>query len=194
MKIDTNLKYLPSEDLLNEIYDLHVGSGHCGRDLLNKKIKEKFANVTIENISAFLKTCQFCTTKRKSSEKKGTVVKPILSKDAFSRFQVDYIDLQSWLHDSSFFFTALPLCCAELASLQEGADILNGYIGKLLLDLFVQQVPTTVTTADMKIIDLVQQVLTGQVLEIGVDLHKPADDLPIHLNFSHLEPSLVIIV
>ena len=35
-----------------EIYDLHVGSGHCGRDLFNKKIKEKFANVTIENISA----------------------------------------------------------------------------------------------------------------------------------------------
>merc|ERR1711873_337980 len=34
MKIDTNLKYLPSEDLFNEIYDLHVGSGHCGRDLL----------------------------------------------------------------------------------------------------------------------------------------------------------------
>ena len=49
MKIDTNLKYLPSEDLFNEIYDLHVCSG---RDLLNKKIKEKFANVTIENISA----------------------------------------------------------------------------------------------------------------------------------------------
>ena len=71
MKIDTNLKYLPSEDLFNEIYDLHVGSGHCGRDLLNKKIKEKFANVTIENISAFLKTCQFCTTKRKSNEKKN---------------------------------------------------------------------------------------------------------------------------
>ena len=69
MKIDTNLKYLPSEDLFNEIYDLHVGSGHCGRDLLNKKIKEKFANVTIENISTFLK-CQFCTTKRKSNEKK----------------------------------------------------------------------------------------------------------------------------
>ena len=47
MKIDfdTNLKYLPSEDLFNEIYDLHVGSGHCGRDLLNKNIKEKFANV-----------------------------------------------------------------------------------------------------------------------------------------------------
>ena len=97
------------------------------------------------------------------------------------------------IHDGSFFFTALPLCCAELA-LQEGAYILNGYIGKLLLDLFVQQVPTTVTTADMKIIDLVEQVLTGQVLEVGVDLHKPADDLPIHLNFSHLEPSLVIIV
>merc|ERR1712016_429379 len=71
MKIDTNLKYLPSEDLFNEIYDLHVGSGHCGRDLLNKMIKEKFANVTIENISTFLKTCQFCTTKRKSSEKKN---------------------------------------------------------------------------------------------------------------------------
>ena len=64
MKIDTNLKYLPSEDLFNEIYDLHVGSGHCGRDLLNKKIKEMFANVTIENISAFLKTCQFCTGAR----------------------------------------------------------------------------------------------------------------------------------
>ena len=57
------------------------------------------------------------------------------------------------------FFTALPLCCAELASLQDGAYILNGNIGKLLLDHFVQQVPTTVTTANMKIIDLVEQVL-----------------------------------
>merc|ERR1712240_852178 len=68
MKIDTNLKYLPSEDLFNEIYDLHVGSGHCGRDLLNKKIKEKFANVTIENISAFLKFAN-------SAQQRGRAVK-----------------------------------------------------------------------------------------------------------------------
>ena len=33
-------------------------------------------------------------------------------------------------HDGSLLFTALPLCCAKLANLQEGADYLDG---KLLM-------------------------------------------------------------
>ena len=54
----------------------------------------KFANLTQDVLMAFLKTCEFCSTKQ-SKAPKGIVVKPILSKEAFSRFQVDYIDLQS---------------------------------------------------------------------------------------------------
>ena len=95
VKKDTNLKILPFEETFEELFHLHVSSGHSGRDIMKEKVKEKYANVTQEVIMALLKTCEFCSTKQTKSDKKSVVVKPILSQDAFSRFQVDYIDLQS---------------------------------------------------------------------------------------------------
>ena len=43
---------------------------------------------------SFLACCESCVNKR-GKAKKGLVVKPILSKEALSRMQVDFIDLQS---------------------------------------------------------------------------------------------------
>ena len=94
VKTGTNLKIVGKEDLFEELYEIHLSTGHSGRDNMKKEIKQKFANLTQDVLMAFLKTCEFCSTKQ-SKAPKGIVVKPILSKEAFSRFQVGYIDLQS---------------------------------------------------------------------------------------------------
>ena len=54
----------------------------------------RFGNITQEHILLYFQCCQFCETKQQRV-KKGIVVKPIIIKDAFSRLQCDYIDLQS---------------------------------------------------------------------------------------------------
>ena len=48
----------------------------------------------VEAIMSFLVCCESGVNKR-GKAKKGLVVKPILSKEALSRMQVDFIDLQS---------------------------------------------------------------------------------------------------
>ena len=93
VKVGTNLKIVGKEDIFEELFEMHVSSGHSGRDNMKKTIKLRFANLTQEVLMAFLKTCEFCSTKQ-AKIPKGIVVKPIVSKEAFSRFQVDYIDLQ----------------------------------------------------------------------------------------------------
>ena len=87
-------KYLTDEELFDELYELHVEKGHAGRDIMKKAVIERFANVTQEAIMSFLVCCESGVNKR-GKAKKGLVVKPILSKEALSRMQVDFIDLQS---------------------------------------------------------------------------------------------------
>ena len=101
LKTGTNLKIVGKEDLFEELNEIHLSTGHSGRDNMKKEIKQKFANLTQDVLMAFLKTCEFCSTKQ-SKAPKGIVVKPILSKEAFSRFQVDYIDLQSCPVETEF--------------------------------------------------------------------------------------------
>ena len=56
---------------------------------MQDRIKKKYANVTVELIIAFK-----CGLK-KSRTRKGIVVKPILTRDAWIRWQTDLIDMQS---------------------------------------------------------------------------------------------------
>ena len=93
-KPGTMLKYLTDEELFHELHELHVEKGHAGRDIMKKAVIERFANVTQEAIMSFLVCCESGVNKR-GKAKKGLVVKPILSKEALSRMQVDFIDLQS---------------------------------------------------------------------------------------------------
>ena len=88
-KPGTMLKYLADEELFDELHEFHVEKGHAGRDIMKKAVI-----VTQEAIMSFLACCESCVNKR-GKAKKGLVVKPILSKEALSRMQVDFIDLQS---------------------------------------------------------------------------------------------------
>ena len=94
VKRGTNEKIISEEDLFDIINELHISSGHGGRDHLKRDIRDKYGNITQEIIMNYLKCCEFCQTKH-GRVKKGIVVKPIVSSEEFNRFQVDYIDLQS---------------------------------------------------------------------------------------------------
>ena len=77
------------------VMDPHLLTGHGGRDKMVKEVNKKYANVTQESMSLFKSLCVECHRKRKRPTTKGTVVRPIVSKDFNSRGQVDLIDMQS---------------------------------------------------------------------------------------------------
>ncbi|XP_017772779.1 PREDICTED: uncharacterized protein LOC108559909 isoform X2 [Nicrophorus vespilloides] len=68
--------YVKKDDLFDVLYDVHLQTGHKGRDTMVKVIRRKYKNVTQEQILIFLETCEVC--QRKKSEKKrasGKIVK-----------------------------------------------------------------------------------------------------------------------
>ena len=79
---------------IESIHFAHVESGHGGRDITKDKVNDKFANVTKDQINTYLELCEKCCLK-KSKQRKGLVVKPIVSNDLNSRCQLDLIDMQS---------------------------------------------------------------------------------------------------
>ena len=51
VKTGTNLKIVGKEDLFEELNEIHLSTGHSGRDNMKKEIKQKFANLTQEVLS-----------------------------------------------------------------------------------------------------------------------------------------------
>ncbi|XP_071052347.1 KRAB-A domain-containing protein 2-like [Onthophagus taurus] len=86
--------YVTQEDLFDVLYDIHLAIGHGGRDRIIKELYKKYKNITQKHIKSFLNICEVCQQKKKS-EKKGVVVKPLISQHLNSRCQVDLIDFQS---------------------------------------------------------------------------------------------------
>ena len=81
--------------MFDAIKQVHVNTGHGGRDKMIKETSKKFANITHESLNLFKTLCVQCQGKRKRVTTKGVVVKPIISNDYCSRAQVDLIDMQS---------------------------------------------------------------------------------------------------
>ena len=94
VKANTTLRYVHIEETFDLLHEMHVATGHGGRDILIRDVKKKFANITIEQIMWFLELCQFCQLKR-SKTRKEIVVKSIVSTGFNNRAQVDLIDMQS---------------------------------------------------------------------------------------------------
>ena len=74
---------MPDEDIFDELNELHISSGHSGRNNTKRACCEKFCSVTQEIIMLFLNNCEFCIT-NVGRINKGIVAKLIVSKDAFS--------------------------------------------------------------------------------------------------------------
>ncbi|XP_076053598.1 KRAB-A domain-containing protein 2-like [Oratosquilla oratoria] len=81
------------EDTYDIIKRAHIATGHGDRDKMVKELTKKYANITHDAISIYKSLCIECQRKRPTT--KGTVVRPILTKNFGSRSQVDLVDMQS---------------------------------------------------------------------------------------------------
>lgn len=91
---ETVKKFVHSEELFDVLYSTHLSIGHGGRDRMIKQLNTLYRNVTHAQIKLFLDLCEPCQQKR-NSERKGNVMKHIISTDLKSRCQLDIIDFQS---------------------------------------------------------------------------------------------------
>ena len=89
------LYFVHNDELFDIIKQVHISTGHGGRDKMQKVIFEKYANITRAVIELYKSLCLECLKKRKRHATKGVVVKPILCSGHGSRAQVDLIDMQS---------------------------------------------------------------------------------------------------
>ncbi|XP_041369644.1 KRAB-A domain-containing protein 2-like [Gigantopelta aegis] len=89
------LSELSIEETFDVVKRAHIATGHGGRDKMVYELTKKYANITIEALNLFKSLCLECQRKRKRPTTKGTVDRPIISKDFNSRAQVDLIDMQS---------------------------------------------------------------------------------------------------
>ena len=95
VKPNTRLRFMTYDGLFDAIKEVHEeGLKHGCRDLLNKKLQQMYANITVKQMQAFVECCEVCQVK-KGRMKKGVVVKPIVTSDVNRRCQIDCIDMQS---------------------------------------------------------------------------------------------------
>ncbi|XP_068200852.1 KRAB-A domain-containing protein 2-like [Palaemon carinicauda] len=83
------------EDTFDIIKRAHIATGHGGHDKMVKELSKKYATITYDAISIYKSLCIDCQRKRKRPTTKGTVVRPILTKNFGSRSQVDLVDMQA---------------------------------------------------------------------------------------------------
>ena len=77
VKPNTRLRFMTYDALFDAIKEVHEeGLKHGCRDLLNKKLQQMYANITVKQMQAFVECCEVCQVK-KGRMKKGVVVKPI---------------------------------------------------------------------------------------------------------------------
>lgn len=86
--------YVHDNELFQILEDAHSQTGHGGRDRMYHNIKQKYKNITRDDILLFIHLCDKCQMKHKS-EKKGVVSKPMIFNDFNLRCQIDLIDYQS---------------------------------------------------------------------------------------------------
>ena len=100
-KDGTRKRYVTYENLFESIEEFHEDSGkHTGRALTFKKLQLIFANISMQQVIAYTDSCEVCSLKQ-GRIKKGVVVKPIVSSMFNSRCQVDCIDMQSQVDNST---------------------------------------------------------------------------------------------
>lgn len=83
------------EETISILKRAHILTGHGGRDKMIKNLSQKYANITQESINLFKAGCIECQKKKRRPTTKGSVVRPIRTKEFGARSQVDLIDMQS---------------------------------------------------------------------------------------------------
>ncbi|XP_046608871.1 KRAB-A domain-containing protein 2-like [Neodiprion virginianus] len=119
---------VPVEGYFEKLLEAHNQTGHGGRDEMLYYMKQKW-RIPRSACEIFISCCETCNRK-KSTVRKGVVVKPILSRGFNARGQVDLIDFQScpdgeykWLMNyqdhATKFIHLLPLQSKHAANVAE---------------------------------------------------------------------------
>ena len=66
VKVGTNLRYVPVEEMFDVISYEHKLTAHGGRDIMHDKLKRKYANVTIAIVKNFVDSCLNCSLKKRA--------------------------------------------------------------------------------------------------------------------------------
>ena len=77
VKPSKNLRFVPTEELFDTVHEAHIEKGHPGRDIMQKVMAAKFANVTVEHVKLYNSPCEKCVIK-KLKARRGVVVKPLI--------------------------------------------------------------------------------------------------------------------
>ncbi|XP_068246721.1 KRAB-A domain-containing protein 2-like [Palaemon carinicauda] len=101
-KKGTQLRFVCAEDVFDVFLAIHRTIGYGGRTNIYKATKEKYANISCNQITRFLQYCEKCQLK-KSSVQKGVVVKPIVSNSMNSRAQLPLTTLHNSQMDCAMF-------------------------------------------------------------------------------------------
>ena len=75
VKPGTNLRFVP----FDIIHDSHIEKGHPGRDIMQKHLATKFANVTTDHVNTYRIFCEKCGLK-KAKARRGVVMKNVMSR------------------------------------------------------------------------------------------------------------------
>ena len=73
VKPGTYQSFVPFEELFEMIHDVHVNLGHPGRDVMQKYMASRFANVTIDHFNIYKNLCIQCGLKKLRSKKTNVV-------------------------------------------------------------------------------------------------------------------------
>ncbi|KAH1002152.1 hypothetical protein HUJ04_008267 [Dendroctonus ponderosae] len=79
--------YVHDDELFNTFQELHLTTGHGGRDRMMNRTKEKYKNIVSTDILLFINLCAPCQMKAKR-KKKGIVSNLMDFKDLNSRCQI----------------------------------------------------------------------------------------------------------
>ena len=72
VKPGTSNFFVPIEELFDKIHEAHIEKGHPGRDIMQKYLATKYANVTTEHINIYCSFCEKCGLK-KSKARSGVI-------------------------------------------------------------------------------------------------------------------------
>ena len=98
--------FVTIEEMFDAIKQVHINTGHRGRDKMIKETSKKFANITHESLNLFKMLFVQCQRKRKRVTTKGVVVTPIISRNRFDVWATSLFSMDDFCSDKLFLVPA----------------------------------------------------------------------------------------
>jgi hypothetical protein len=148
VKRDTRLRVVTLDRLYDTIQAAHLACGHGGRDSTYAHIQHRYANVTKEQISAFVELCDQCRNKKLATgdtagrrrNRKSQQQQPSSGNgdDDRGRGQVEFVDMRSKPDGEFRYVLAYRDRISRMVFLRAVRDSVPEEAAPLLADLFAE--------------------------------------------------------